>query len=402
MNKKFKILQINSGNYGSTGNIMLNISKKIEEYEHVSYISYANSRTNKKKKLANSILIGNKLERNLHLKLAYYTGLNGCFSNLGTKKFLMKIDELKPDIIHLHNLHNCYINLKALFNYIKSKKIPVVWTLHDCWAFTGQCTHFTKVECDRWKTGCFDCPQYQKYPSSLLDKTKKMYEEKKKWFTGVENLTLVTPSHWLANKVSQSFLKDYKVEVVNNGIDLRQYKPTPSNFRHQHGIQDKHILLLGVADGWTESKGLNIFMGLSKKISDKYKIVLVGLSNEQIKELPSNIIGFPKTSNIKELVEIYSAADWFINPSLEETMSLVTIEALACGTPAIVSNSTAVPETVDSKCGVVVDHLSVEHFARAIEALYQPFLEGDCIDRAKKYDMNVKFNEYINIYKKLI
>lgn len=397
MDQAIKVLQINNGNSGSTGSIMLNIAKAAQEYGYIAYVAYANSRTNKKKNVAGSILIGTLLERNLHLKLAYYTGYNGCFSQIGTQKFLRQVDALKPDLIHLHNLHNCFINLKMLFEYIKRKRIPVVWTLHDCWAFTGQCPHFNMVNCEKWQTGCYDCPQFQQYPESRVDKTQKMYRLKKEWFTGVENLTIITPSQWLADKVAESFLKDYPVKVINNGIDLNLFKPTPSNFRERYRLQGKKVLL-GVSSAWGERKGLNIFVELSKMLSDKYVIVLVGLTTEQTHSLPDNIIGLPLTNTPKELAEIYSAADWFINPSMEETMGLVTVEALACGTPAIVSNSTAVPEIIDASCGIIVDQCNAEDFAKVIEKPSQYFTQTDCLNRAKEFDMWVKYRDYMHVY----
>lgn len=400
MSIPIKILQINSSNFGSTGNIMLNISKIAQEQGYISYVAYANSRSNKNKNVNNSILIGNMLGRNLHLRLAYYTGFNGCFSTWATRRFLRKIDEIKPNIIHLHNLHNCYINLEMLFNYIKQRNTPVVWTLHDCWAFTGQCPHFTMVKCKKWKTGCFDCPQYKEYPASRVDRSEKMYELKKEWFTGVNNLTIVAPSKWLANEVKESFLKEYPVKVINNGIDLNVFKPTPSNFRKEYNLNHK-IMLLGVADSWSKKKGLDIFIELSKKLNKNYKVVLVGLSPEKIDKIPSNILGLPKTNSPKELAEIYTAADYFINPSIEETMGLVTVEALACGTPAIVSNSSAVPEMIDYKCGIVVNKCSSDSFVEILKNLDCNFLHEDCLIWARNFEMKVKFSEYIDVYKSI-
>jgi putative colanic acid biosynthesis glycosyltransferase len=398
---QIRVLQINSSNSGSTGNIMLNISKVACEQGFIFYFAYANSRNNKMKTLGNSILISNIVERNLHLKLAYYSGFNDCFSTLGTKAFLKKIDKIKPDIIHLHNLHNCYINLRMLFRYIKAKNIPVVWTLHDCWAFTGKCPHFTMIGCNKWKTGCFDCPQFKQYPETRVDKTLIMYKLKNEWFTGVENLAIVTPSQWLADKVAESFLGCYPIKVINNGIDLNLFKPTASNFREKYGLQGKRVLL-GVADIWSNSKGLNIFTELSKMLDGQYKIVLVGLSREQIKNLPSNVLGLLRINCIKELAEIYSAADLFINPSIEETMGLVTIEALACGTPVIVSNSTAVPEMINPNCGVIVEKWNVDDYFRAIEESNQKFLQVNCINHAKEFDVGNKYSEYVDIYYRVV
>ncbi|RAP74006.1 glycosyltransferase [Paenibacillus montanisoli] len=396
MSRHIKVLHINSVNFGSTGSIMLNISREANMYGYISYVAYANSRTNKQIEVENNILIGSIIDRNLHLQLAYYTGLNGCFSNLTTKTFIRKLEEIKPEIIHLHNLHNCYINLKLLFDYIKEKEVKVVWTLHDCWAFTGQCPHFTMVQCEKWKKGCFECPQYNDYPASIVDRTKRMYSLKKQWFTGVKNLTIVTPSNWLAGLVSESFLGSYQIKVINNGIDLKLFKPTESDFRLKYGLQNKKIIL-GVSSIWNKSKGLDIFIELSKRLDSGYSLVLVGLSTDQIMNLPQNIIGLTARTS-KELVEIYSAADWFVNPSMQETMGLVTVEALACGTPAIVSNLTAVPETVDLSCGVVAEEYNADTFYKILSNTSHTISKADCLRRASNYDMSKKYKEYIDLY----
>lgn len=392
-----KLLQINLGNYGSTGTIMANIGEIVEQLGGQSYYAFPDSRTNRKKFVKNSILIGTRLERNIHLKLAYYTGLNGYFSILSTYRFLRKVDSIKPDIIHLHNLHNCYINLPILFKYLKKRKIPVVWTLHDCWAFTGQCAHFSAVGCNKWKTGCYSCPQYMLYPDSNVDRTKYMYLKKQRWFTGIPNLTLITPSRWLAGCVGESFLSEYTVKVIQNGIDLEVYKPTESSFREKYQCEDKFIIL-GVSFGWTERKGLDVFVELALILPGEFQVVLVGVSEEQKKLFPEKYITLGITSNVKELVEIYSAANVLLNPSKEETMGLVTVEALACGTPVVVSNLTAVPEVVSSECGVIVEEYSTKAFASVLLNMPQ-FLPDDCIKQAKKFDRNIKYNEYVDLYK---
>ena len=220
-----RIVSINSCNFGSTGNIMLQISETAKRAGAETLSSYPRSRSNAKNQSPDDLLIGNRISRNIHVRLAQLTGLNGMFSVFSTLNFLRKVDKWQPDIIHLHNLHNCYINLPLLFRFLKRKHIAVVWTLHDCWAITGKCPHFTMVKCERWKTGCFHCPQRKGYPEALVDQSRLMWKLKKKWFTGVENMTIVTPSQWLANLVKQSYLKDYPVRVINNGIDLNVFKP---------------------------------------------------------------------------------------------------------------------------------------------------------------------------------
>ena len=271
-----KTVLINSCNFGSTGNIMLEIAETAENGGYTAAVCYPQSRDNSRKQKEKDFIIGTRFSRNIHLQLAGITGLNGCFSYFSTLKLLKKLDKLKPDIIHLHNLHNCYINLSLLFKYIKKHNIKTVWTLHDCWAFTGHCPHFDMIGCDKWKTGCYGCPQYKEYPKSLFDNSKYMYNLKKKWFTGIKDMTIVTPSEWLAGLVKESYLKDYPVKVINNGIDLNVFKPTESDFRKKYALENKYIVL-GVAFGWGRRKGLDVFVELARRLDkEKYKVVLVG------------------------------------------------------------------------------------------------------------------------------
>jgi len=397
--ESIRLLQINLGNYGSTGSIMFNIGNLVEQHGGESFYAYPSSRTNRInriKEVRNSIIIGTRIERYLHILLNLYTGFNGCFSIFGTLRFLRKIDRVKPTIIHLHNLHNCYINLPLLFLYLKKHKIPVIWTLHDCWSFTGQCPHFSAIGCEKWKTGCYKCPQYMNYPKSKVDQTKLMYKMKKKWFTGIANCTLVTPSEWLAGCVKESFLKEYLVKVIQNGIDLDIFRPVESSFREKYSIQNKYIVL-GVSFGWSLRKGLDILIDLCQILPEDFQIVLVGISEEDRKILPKNCIALGLTSNAHELAEIYSSVDIFLNPSKEETMGLVTVEALACGTPVIVSNLTAVPEVVSPVCGIVVEDYSSNAFASVL--LKKPkFSKEDCIERARQFEKKKKYREYLDLY----
>lgn len=357
-------------------------------------------RDNQKKQVKKQWLIGDRITRNVHLQLAKWTGFNGCFSFIATWSFLRKIDRYKPDIIHLHNLHNCYINLSMLFRYIKKKNIKVIWTLHDCWSFTGQCPYFTMEKCNKWRSGCHDCPQINVYPASKVDRTRTMWKLKRKWFTGVENMTIVTPSKWLAGLVKQSFLKEYTVKVINNGIDLNVFKPTESDFRQAHNLNDKYILL-GVAFGWGRRKGLDVFIELAKRLDERFKIVLVGTTDEIDKQLPDNIISIHRTSNQTELAEIYSAADLLVNPTREENYPTVNMESIACGTPVLTFKTGGSPEIPDEKTGYVVDADDIDAMEKQIIRICteKVFDINDCLERAKSFDKSIKFNEYINLYK---
>lgn len=398
-----KTVLINSCNFGSTGNIMLEIAETAENGGYTAAVCYPQSRDNSRKQKEKDFVIGTRFSRNIHLQLAGITGLNGCFSYFSTLKLLKKLDKVKPDIIHLHNLHNCYINLSMLFKYIKKHNIKTVWTLHDCWAFTGHCPHFDMIGCDKWKTGCYSCPQYKEYPKSLFDNSKYMYRLKKKWFTGIKDMTIVTPSEWLAGLVKESYLKDYPVKVINNGIDLNVFKPTESDFREKYALENKYIVL-GVAFGWGRRKGLDVFVELARRLDkEKYKIVLVGTDDNIDKLLPDNIISIHRTQNQTELAEIYTAADVFANPTREENYPTVNMEALACGTPVVTFNTGGSPEMLDETCGAAVAKDDNDAMYNEIIRICEkkPYSMEACIKKAKGFDKNEKFGEYIRLYEVL-
>ena len=393
------ILSINSVPYGSTCNIMTGIATIARENNTVTVATGYS--THPVPFSVPHIKIGGIIDKSVHMYLARFTGNNACFSVHNTKRFLKQIDQICPDIIHLHNLHGWFINLPMLFEYIKNHNIPVIWTLHDCWSFTGHCPHFTMVKCDRWKTGCHNCPQYREYPESYVDNSALMYAKKKKWFTGVKNLTIVTPSHWLADLVKESYLKDYPVKVIHNGIDLDVFKPTPSNFRQKNGIDDGKHIILGVAFGWGKRKGLDVFVELSERLdSEEYQIVLVGTDDSVDKQLSSNIISIHRTQDQKELAEIYTAADVFVNPTREENYPTVNMEALACGTPVITFKTGGSPEIINDSCGISVDCDDVAMLEKKIRqvCVRKTFDAKSCLNRASDFDRNNRLKEYVDLY----
>lgn len=395
-----KILEINQVNFGSTGHIMLQIADLATKKGHEVICSFYARRNKDKDK--NCIYIGNKVSHNIHKKLYRKTGNNGCYSKISTWNFLRKVKKFDPDLIHIHNLHNCYINLPMLFDYIKKNNKKVIWTLHDCWSFTGQCPYFTAVGCEKWKTGCHDCEQINRYPSCSVDRTDKMWNRKKEWFTGVQNLTIVTPSQWLADLVKQSFLKDYPVKVINNGINLDVFKPTESDFRTKHNLEDKKIIL-GVASVWEVRKGLDVFIELSKRLDDRYKIVLVGTNDEVDKKLPEGIISIHRTSNQKELAELYTAADVFFIPTREDNFPTVNMESLACGTPVLTFNTGGSPEMVDEATGVVLMNEDIASVEQAVISMCESgkYSKEACTERAKQYDSGLKYNEYLSLFENI-
>lgn len=397
-----RIVQINGGAKGSTGKIMMGIAEVARAQGHEVMCASPITTTNRNAgEDCGYYRIGTFNSRRVNVALARITGFNGCFAWFETYKLLKKIDEFKPDIIHLHNLHDSYINLPMLFSYIKKHNVPTVWTLHDCWSFTGQCPYFTIAKCDRWKAGCHNCPQYKEYPASLYDNTKKMWQLKKKWFTGVKNMTIVTPSEWLAGLAKESYLKEYPIQVINNGIDLDVFKPTHSNFREQYGIPGDKYIVLGVSFAWGYRKGLDCFAEMAEKLGDKYQIVLVGTDGEIDKKLPHNIISIHRTQNQKELAEVYSAADVFVMPTREENYPTVNMEAIACGTPVVTFDTGGSPEMLDDKTGIVVEANDIEATKKAIKDICEKKKCNDeeyIVAYSKNFDMKKRFAEYIELY----
>lgn len=390
-----KIVSINLGNFGSTGTIMNEISRIAESKGYLTYQVYPGRKENKQKK-NRDIIMCSEFVNLVNQKLAYYTGYNGCFAWITTLRLIKKLKKIDPDLLHLHNLHNSYINYRLLFNYIKKNNISVVWTLHDCWSFTGNCAHFLISKCDKWTKGCKNCNFYKEYPQALSDKTNYLWNLKRKCFTGVEKLVIVTPSKWLESNVKKSYLKDYRTVVINNGIDLEKFIPSTS-------IIKKNKMILGVAFGWDYKKGLDIFIKLSNDLPKEYTIVLVGTDELVDKRLPSRIQTIHKTSNIDELVELYQRAHVLVNASREETFPTVNIEALACGTPVITFNAGGSAEMLDDKTGIFVE---VDDYSGLLFSIKQmcscPANSNECRKKALEFSAIQKFNDYVSLYDEIL
>lgn len=397
-----KVLFINLGNFGSTGRIVNELSKTAEQNGFDTVRCYPQVGVNAPVKVGDYVVSSN-ITRIINNGIGYLTGFEGRVAWCSTKKLVRFIESENPDIIHLHNLHSSFINLSILFNYLSRTNKKVVWTLHDCWSFTGRCPHFQLAKCDRWRTGCFSCP-YPRfvYPQSLFDRTSQQWKMKKCLFTSLDNLVLITPSKWLADLVSQSYMCKYDVKVIHNGINLSEFKPIRSDFRSRHNIPDNCRILLGVSFGWGNRKGLDVFIELARRLSpDLFRIVLVGTDGKVDGELPRDIISIHRTSNQHELAEIYSVADLFVNPTREEVFGMVNIEALACGTPVITFDVGGSPECIDDKTGFVVGCDDIDLLEKSIIQICNDgrYREEDCIERAKSFSTDVVYQEYIEIYK---
>lgn len=394
------LLQINvTANWGSHGKIAEEIGKLAISQGYESWIAYGRKSAKSESEL---IKIGNSFNIGVHGLQSRLLDNHGLSSLNSTKKFIEKIKTIKPDIVHLHNIHGYYINYKILFKYLKEWGGPVVWTLHDCWPFTGHCTHYDFFKCNKWQSHCIDCKQINTYPSSLFyDRSYKNFKDKRESFSGLDNLTIVPVSNWLDSELSQSYLNEYVRKVIHNGIDLETFKPIDI-YKNQNSNKN---LILGVASTWTQRKGLEEFLNLRKILPDNYNLILVGLSENQIKNLPKGIQGITRTENVNQLVELYNKANVFVNPTLEDTFPTTNLESLACGTPIITYDTGGSPEAIDSQTGVIVKPKDLQTLAKSIIETcdLKPFSAIDCRKRAELlFDKNKNYIAYIELYNSLL
>ena len=392
-----KILQINSVyEYGSTGKIVALIHNKCKEENIESYVIFARSGTvdgkQKEVKTNDSVFkINNSFEMYSHLALAVLFDKHGLYSKTNTKKIIEKIKNIDPDIIHLHNIHGFYVNYEMLFEYLKKSNKKIVWTLHDCWSFTGFCSHFEYNNCMHWKDQSIKCTCRNVYPYRILINTDNNLKRKIKAFD-VENMTLVTPSVWLKDVVKESILNKHECKVINNSIDLSVFKYSKTNYLKEKLNTNKKIILM-VSSPFTKQKGFDEALSLSKILSDKYVIVMIGLSKGQIKNLPKNIIGFTRTSDANELVRCYCSSDIFLNLTLEDTYPTVNLEALACGLPVITYKTGGSSEMIEGK-GIVVEKYDIEGVKQAIENI--------SLEKKEYHFDNDMVNNYIKLYGELV
>ena len=365
--------------------------------------------------------IGSDLDMAGHGILTRITDRHGLFSRSATKKLISRLEEYDPDVIQLHNVHGYYVNYPMLFDWLRSYGKPVVWTLHDCWAFTGHCAHFEYCDCDKWCSdiGCFDCPEKNEYPASYMrDASKSNFALKKEHFTGIPDLHLVTPSEWLKKAVSRSFLSDYPIQVINTGIDLDIFRPeTGNDLKEKYDIGDR-TLLLGVANPWRETKGMydfaELYELLEKEYPGKYAVAMIGLKPSQMDRLPEGIIKITHTDSVSELVRWYSSSDIYVNLTYGDTFPTTNIEALACGTPVISYNAGGSGEIVTEDTGAVIEKGNIDEALKAVleirEKLEQDKAEASaegktmqecCTSRASHYAKRDKYKEYYDLYQKI-
>ena len=390
-----KILMINVVcGIRSTGRICTDLATALEDQGHEVKIAYGREEVPEQFQRY-AVRIGTDLDVEIHGVLARTLDASGFGSKSATKKFIEWVKDFDPDVIHLHNIHGYYINIEILFNYLRNCRKKIIWTLHDCWASTGHSAYCDAIGCEKWKTGCSHCPNLKEYPKSYLDFSNRNWKRKRELFNEIPELTIVTPSNWLAGLVKASFLSDYPLTVIHNGIDTSQFYPLKSDFREKYGIGNKFILL-GVATTWEERKGLNDYYELASSIGNEYQVVLVGLSKTQLRRSPSNIIGLERTNNIRELVNIYCAADLYVNLSYDETFGLTNVEAQLCGKPVVGYDSGAMKESI-AQGGIIVPRGDIPAVARAIHLIKNKSFIPHLVNNSR-VDKKLSIKSYLSIF----
>lgn len=404
--KQKRLLQINvTANWGSTGKIAEDIGKIAISKGWESYIAYGRYMVESASHL---IRIGKPWDILLHGMVSRLFDKHGLYSKNATLNFIKQIDVIKPDIIHIHNIHGYYINYEILFKFLAEANIPVVWTLHDCWAITGHCSYFDAVGCEKWKKECNNCPQINSYPTSMfLDNSRKNYRLKKELFNNITKLTLVPVSNWLNGIISESFLAKKNIRTIHNGIDIEKFKPKYNDTIYQKLNIANRKIVLGVASVWEARKGLNDFISLRSILPNNFSIILIGINKKQLRSLPDGIIGIERTNNIDELIEYYSTSDVFVNPTWEDTFPTTNIEALACGTPVITYRTGGSPEIIDETTGLVVEKGDIEALSKSIIQICNKTNKDDirikCRKRAEAlYNKDETFKKYVELYESII
>lgn len=401
-----KIIEINTTeSSGSTGRIAAQIQKYVNDRGDQCKIAFGYGKGEGTTDFSMYSWSGTHIHSFLSRKLC----MQGRCSWFQTYRLVRFLKKEKPDIVHLHNIHGHYLNYEILFRYLNGIQIPVVWTFHDCWPYTGKCAHYSVAGCDRWKTECFDCPNLQTYPDSSFDGSRRNFYNKKRCFTKLKKLHIVCNSDWLKSQVEESFFKGKYITRIYNGVDTGVFCPKTSNevkkTAEKYGIEPEKKVILGVSGVWKADKGLQVFLELARTVTPDYRIVLVGVSHSQKESLPESIVAIERTENMQELAALYTRADVLVNASKEETFGMVTAEAMACGTPVVVSSRTACPEIVDQSVGLVVSMDSVEELTDAVKVICTDGKEkyrDSCVSKIQEfYSVEGMNRSYYDLYKRI-
>jgi len=399
-----KILHINAVNkIRSTGRMIEEMNTYLSDYNVESVVAYSVGPHDDK-----SYRINNIIDAKVHAMLSRITGKQGYFSKKSTGKLIEYIRRFQPDIIHLHNLHSNYINVPELLNFISKDNIPLVLTLHDCWFFTGKCTHYFDEKCYKWQTICNKCPQLKKDNKSIFfDKTEKMFLDKKKLFSNINNLYVIGVSKWITDEAKKSPIlqKANVIKTVHNWVDTNKFCYRELKVSEKIKFDGYDKIILGVASNWSKSKGIDRFISLSKRLKKNECIVLIGNINQD-QDLPKNVINIKETHDENELIKYYLSADVFVNFSSQESFGKVTVEALACGLPAIVGDSTANPEIINSSCGYILNNYEEEKVIKLLDNIFingREYYKDNCIKFVQKnFNLEKQINKYFKFYEGIL
>lgn len=407
-----RLLQINPVIKGSTstGRIMNEIGDLAIRNGWESYIAYSKGRDGVKSSSSHIVPVGNRLSVVWHGVMTRLFDRHGLSSNRATKKFIRQIERIKPDIIHIHNIHGYFLNYKLLFDYLSKSGIPVIWTVHDCWLYTGHCYYYSYAGCDKWQRGCGNCPQQRKFPASLLvDRSRRNFIDKKEAFTSVPAslMKIVPVSEWIREQMSHSFLKECNFEVIHNGIDINIFQPTPNgDIKAKYGLSGKKHIILGVASIWSEEKGWDDFMQLATMLNDDEVIVLVGVDDDRKRLLPDNVVGISRTENIAELAALYSVADVFVNPTRQDNYPTVNLESIACGTPVVTYRTGGSIEAITPQTGVIVEQGDVKGILDAVRDIEKKgkeyFCEGCRQYAISNFNKEERYADYLRLYDEML
>ena len=399
------VIRINT----STGRIMQEIGQLAMKNGWESYIAYSYGRDGIKPCDSKLVPVGNKADVAWHGLVTRLTDRHGLASEGATRAFIREIERIQPDIIHIHNIHGYFLNYRVLFDYLAKCDIPVVWTVHDCWLYTGHCYYYSYIGCNKWESECVHCPQRKLFPSSWwADRSTQNFCDKKAAFTSIskDRFTIVPVSHWIKGEMERSFLQDYKFRVIHNGIDTSIFKPYDAEgVKAKFQLQGKHILL-GVASIWSEEKGWNDFMKLAERLDGNEQLVLVGVNEKQKAMLPPHVLGISRTENIRQLAELYSAADVFVNPTWQDNYPTVNLEAIACGTPVVTYRTGGSVEAITEDTGIIVEQGDVEGLLQAVRTIFhkgKTFYQQSCRKYAlKNFRKEDRYADYLKLYDELI
>ena len=405
-----KLLQINPviRVNTSTGRIMQEIGELAMQNGWECHIAYSKGRDGIRECRSDIIPVGNKWSTAWHGIETRLFDRHGLASSHATRQFVRKIEEIRPDVVHIHNIHGYFLNYQILFDYLSKAGIPVVWTVHDCWLYTGHCYYYSFAGCDRWQTGCHHCPQKKEFPTSLFcDRSRRNFEDKKAAFTSMplDRMTIVPVSEWIRNEMRRSFLNAYPFRVIHNGINTDIFNIYDDRqVRKTFGLGNRHILL-GVASIWSREKGLDDFIRMAGMLNEDEVVVLVGIKPEDRKRLPDNVVGIARTENIRQLAELYAAADVFVNPTWQDNYPTVNMEAIACGTPVVTYRTGGSVEVITPATGMIVEQGNLNELLKSIreieskgKASYQEACRKYALLNFKKED---RYMEYLRLYEEL-